>query len=385
MTSFAPIKKPGLVAMIALGVATSSFGQQVKNQGAVVRLDAPAQSMQANTLDFANAKPMPVPTPSVRPPSLSDSLLQASSVNMGAPGSSTGSAGSGQQAAVRLAPASSAKPGSQDLFQPEEFGTSQQPYNTARANAYGDNTQYYYPYRPTGKLFLNVPGGTASCSASLIKPGVVVTAAHCVANFGKKQFYSNWVFAPAYNNGVAPYGAWNVASAIVLTSYYNGTDSCAVSGVVCSDDVAVLILAPQNGTYAGSRTGWYTYGWNGWGFNSAKQTLITQLGYPGLLDYALDMIRNDSQGYVSASYSNNTIIGSGMTAGSSGGPWIVNFGMSPIMSVAPGQYAVRNAVMGVTSWGYTDPTVKQQGASSFTSANIVPLVNTACTAVPGAC
>ena len=28
------------------------------------------------------------------------------------------------------------------------------------------------------------------CSASLIKPGIVVTAAHCVANYGQHQFYS---------------------------------------------------------------------------------------------------------------------------------------------------------------------------------------------------
>jgi hypothetical protein len=39
----------------------------------------------------------------------------------------------------------------------------------------------------------------------------------------------------------------------------------------------------------------------------------------------------------------------------------------------------------VTSWGYTSTSPKQQGASPFTSTNIVPLVNSACTAYPSRC
>jgi hypothetical protein len=42
-------------------------------------------------------------------------------------------------------------------------------------------------------------------------------------------------------------------------------------------------------------------------------------------------------------------------------------------------------VVGVTSWGYTSNLIKQQGASPFTSGNIVPIVNAACGAVPAAC
>jgi hypothetical protein len=47
------------------------------------------------------------------------------------------------------------------------------------------------------------------------KPGIVVTAAHCVANYGQSQFYSGWTFVPAYNNGSAPYGTWIAATATV--------------------------------------------------------------------------------------------------------------------------------------------------------------------------
>lgn len=235
-------------------------------------------------------------------------------------------------------------------------------------------------------MFFNIGSATYVCSASLVKPGVVVTAAHCVANFGQQQFYSNWVFTPAYSNGTAPYGVWNAASATVMTSYYNGSDPCAVRGIVCQDDVAVIVLTPQSGSYAGNRTGWYGYGWNGYGFTSSGSVLINQLGYPVALDGGGLMQRNDSQGFVASGSSNNTIIGSLMTGGSSGGPWHVNLGMAPTLNgTSFGNAPARNTVVGVTSWGYTDTTVKQQGASPFTSGNIVPLVNTVCTNTPAAC
>ena len=96
--------------------------------------------------------------------------------------------------------------------------------------------------------------------------------------------------------------------------------------------------------------------------------------------------RTDSQGYVSSGMSNNTVIGSLQTGGSSGGPWIVNLGMAPTLNgTSFGTSATHNIVVGVTSWGYTSTTVKQQGASPFTSGNIGVLVNTVCSSYPGSC
>ena len=60
---------------------------------------------------------------------------------------------------------------------------------------------------------------TFVCSASMVKRGVVVTAAHCVANYGQSQFYHNWHFYPGYRNGTAPFGNWTVFQALVKTSY----------------------------------------------------------------------------------------------------------------------------------------------------------------------
>jgi hypothetical protein len=156
--------------------------------------------------------------------------------------------------------------------------------------------------------------------------------------------------------------------------------------VVCQNDVAVITLRPQSGIYAGNRAGWYGYGWNGYGFTPNSTALIDQLGFPVALDGGLLMQRNDSQGYVASTFSNNTVIGSLMTGGSSGGPWLVNLGIQPVLSgTSFGSGAGRNVVVGVTSWGYTNTAVKQQGASPFTTGNIVPLVSAACSNFPGGC
>ena len=105
------------------------------------------------------------------------------------------------------------------------------------------------------------------------------------------------------------------------------------------------------------------------------------------------MERNDSQGFVSGSDSSNTVIGSlMMCGGSSGGPWLENFGIRPTRNAVGGTppppngtQPNPNVIVGVTSWGSTDPAVKHQGASPFTSNNIVSLLNSACGLRPAAC
>jgi hypothetical protein len=147
----------------------------------------------------------------------------------------------------------------------------------------------------------------------------------------------------------------------------------------------VIILNTQSSNYPGSTVGWFGY-WYGGGFTSGGLAQITQLGYPAGLDYALYMERNDSYGYKNASYSNDTIIGSNMNGGSSGGPWVENFGLpSALTGETNGSFPYSNVIVGVTSWGYTATGPKEEGASSFTSGNIQTLLNAACGATPGAC
>jgi Trypsin len=341
----------------------------------------------ANGIDYGNAQPMPLPDSGAAPPSLLDVLLsrQAAGADTGPASVSPGRKGSGALSPVKLAPAKMLPTGD-DGVQSQEFGTSGHPFTTSRANLFKNQSSKFYPYSAAGKLFFNIGASTFVCSASLIKRGIVVTAAHCVANFGANQFYTNWRFVPAYNNGTAPFGTWTVASARVLTSYFNGTDSCAVPGVVCTNDVALLTLNSQAGAYPGPKTGYLGYGVNGYSYNSSGQALITQLGYPVALDAGALMERTDSQGYTAAGFSNNTVIGSLQTGGSSGGPWVVNLGLAPALNgTSFGTGAAHNIVVGVTSWGYISTAIKEQGASRFTSGNISVLVSASCTATPTAC
>jgi len=132
---------------------------------------------------------------------------------------------------------------------------------TSRPNALNDGTTRFYLFRAAGKLWFNEGASTHVCPASLIKLGIVVTA-HCVANFGKSQLWSNWRFAPGYDQGVAPYGIATAKTVYVLTSYFKGTDSFYQKGFICQYDVAVIVLK----TKLGMSAGWFGYGWNGYGY-----------------------------------------------------------------------------------------------------------------------
>ena len=394
-------------------LAPSVQAQEIMNRGAVTGVKvAPGKS--STTIDFANAKALTLPQApeSVAVQAEQDFIsnlvnrFQASAATDS--GQVAGSEGDGSAlTAIELeASAEAIDTQAGGEFESQEHGTSSpysaaHPFSTARAdlrnlNGTAHPTNFTYPYSPSGKLFFNIGSDTFVCSASLIKRGVVVTAAHCVARYGASQFYSNWRFVPGYRNGVgntAPSpGSWAVSQAWVMSTYFNGAvGQCAATapGVVCKDDVAVLELTRKTTTpnYPGTVTGWYGYGWNRFGFTSAGLTHITQTGYPGRrnpppsgLDYGELMQRNDSQGFITgSSLVNNTVIGSLMTGGSSGGPWLLNFGIRPTLTGATnGSFPTPNIVVGVTSWGYVSSAIKQQGASPFTNTNIVPLVNAAC-------
>jgi V8-like Glu-specific endopeptidase len=271
---------------------------------------------------------------------------------------------------------------------PQEYGSaSDHPFTTSRVDLAGNTPSKSYPYRAAGKIYFNDGVDTFVCSGALIKKGLIVTAAHCVAEFGQNRFYSGWQYIPALSGKKKPYGTWLVTTAWVPASYLDGTASCSDPPVVCENDIAILVVKPKGKVYPGKMTGWFGYGWDGFGFTPTGLTLVNQLGYPTSHDNGLLMQRTDSQGFVSAVDSFNTVWGSRQTGGSSGGPELVNLGMASVLGegVLPGVDADGNTVIGVTSWGYTDDVTKEQGASPFTSGNIPTLIDSACAAAPAAC
>ncbi|MEZ5810791.1 MAG: hypothetical protein R3D45_05180 [Rhizobiaceae bacterium] len=289
------------------------------------------------------------------------------------------------------------------LYEKEAVGThaTQWPYATARVaitGIPGPGTGTLAvpvtskPFRLTGKLWMRFGSSWFVCTASLIKRGVLITAAHCVHNYGQQG--NGWAdevrwypanFGPSGpGNAGGPWGYYNGRQWRILFPYWNGTDTCQAGsiGVVCNNDIATVVLYAKGGKLPGETLGgWYGYGWNGYSFPTSpafgnnRVAAITQLGYPSAFDLGRQMQRNDSFGkLIVAQGANgktllNTQLGSSLTGGSSGGPWLVNFGtrtnITDTSSATRGSANSSNIVVGVTSWGYTNINSNVQGASWF--------------------
>ena len=268
-------------------------GDEFRQVGDVVVMTAGERANVSGGIDYANAKPMPLTRAKKTDTSYSKR-------ETGMPGFSSGNSGDGRlfEEVIPAPLTSGSALDSLDKVEPAEYGTKKQPFSTARADLYGLRVSVAYPYRASGKLFFNAPEGPFVCSASLIEPGVVVTAAHCVSEYGKNIFYSDFRYIPSYyfdgQAAVAPYGVWSWSKVWVMADYLKGK-KCS-GGVVCESDVAVILLEPKRDPmYARYSTGWLGYGWNKYGFSGTK-TQITQIGYPVCLDDGQLMERNDSQG-----------------------------------------------------------------------------------------
>lgn len=267
------------------------------------------------------------------------------------------------------------------------FGTFGIPYTSGRVqtfpvlNVAGNAPNYLsttYPYSAIGKLTFTVPGGSAFCSASLIRRSVMVTAAHCVQNFGQATQFSNWKFQPGHYGAAgattaqkAPFGTWTTKLVARADSWANGTDPG--TGSARENDLAVFIIAKRAGKFLGDTVGWLAYGWNNYSFVSSPKTgnllvgAISTLGYPGLMDSGRIMQRADGPTYTTTiSGAPQLWQGNNFTGGSSGGPWIVNFrAVDPVLSGGAVQGSSPNmAVVGVTSWGSADPNAPKDNYSS---------------------
>lgn len=150
-----------LASVAATGAATES----VFAGGATT--SSPVQSGLA-VVDFVHAKPMRLPRSSVTP-NLAE-LAKPPAVAFGPPGVSPGGQGSGIQSPVQLGklgkPAFIGEAATSPAVIKEEGGTGGIPYTTSRVKAYGNDTQFYYPFRAAGRLFFNIPGESGDIRTS---------------------------------------------------------------------------------------------------------------------------------------------------------------------------------------------------------------------------
>jgi V8-like Glu-specific endopeptidase len=260
--------------------------------------------------------------------------------------------------------------------QPNNVGTAGAHFTSSRVVPQSADVEY--PYRTAGKLFFTIPGqGNYVCSASVLRPRIVATAGHCVHGGKSKGFYSNFLFIPSYRDGAAPYGKWAWSWAIV-TGEWAGGDGQTVPNAA---DFAILEVKDQTIGGKVRKIGEVT-GYLGYQTQSLIPNHATILGYPGNLDNGEKMHQITAGSFRTAS-PNSAEYGSDMRGGSSGGPWIQNFGV-PATGQTNGLNSGGNRLIGITSYGPTAVGPLYQG-SSILNNSFVDILNKACTRKAGNC
>jgi V8-like Glu-specific endopeptidase len=199
-----------------------------------------------------------------------------------------------------------------------------------------------------GKVFFTLLGVNYVCSGTSVAASaglsLVWTAGHCVNEGGRNVYATNFMFAPAYIDGTAPYGKWAATTLQTTTQWANSKDFTYDVGAA---RVVPGAGAPPNTTLADIQTP------RSMAFNygvTVNSTRFKSYGYPaagkfnGQRMYMCDsaVIRRDGSGSGAPMG-----IGCDMTGGSSGGGWIdsagkvasVNsYGYSSLKNVMHGPY-----------------------------------------------
>lgn len=274
------------------------------------------------------------------------------------------------------------------LEQPQAIGGSTLSLPFSSTRTYPRQADLTYPQSAVGKLFFRKPDGlTYVCSASAIKPGVIVTAGHCVhsGNGAQTGWYNSWTYVPGYRViGTSPrallegrpFGTWTGPVHVRTTSdWYIGG-----GGVPNLRDIAVIVYPKdQYGYFVGQYTGWL-----GYQYPAFIGRHVSVVGYPVNLDGGGLAHRVEA---LAGSYGsvNNGVYGSDMTGGSSGGPIVLNL-REDYSNTAPAPLDnLGNRVVSVVSWGYTAPVHKVQGGSAFDTGFDSQLINPTCAAFREAC
>lgn len=262
-------------------------------------------------------------------------------------------------------------------LEPANAGTVGAQFTSSRV--FPDATTTTFPTRAVGKLFFTQPGvGNFICSASVFRHRLILTAGHCVhrGSGGQGGFFTNFNFVPALRGNTAPYGQWGWAYVIVTNTWATGNGN-----VPNAADYAIIEPVDRRVGGVFRKISYYT-GFLGWLLNKRHPNHITALGYPGNHDGATRM-HQVAAGTFRNTTKNTYEIGSDMRGGSSGGPWVQNFGVSAA-GQSGGTNAATNRIVGVTSYGPVAVDPRYQGASRFDN-RFTQILNAACAHRAGNC
>ena len=133
-----------------------------------------------------------------------------------------------------------------------------------------------YPFSAIGYLEAKSPktGNYGSCSATLIGPRTVLTAAHCLYSHEDKDWLDEFLFVPALNGSTAddaPFGAFTYDSAYILQGFIDNYQG--YYGSVVPWDLGIVTLKQD----VGNSLGWLGYS----NFDDLGDFTANIVGYPG--------------------------------------------------------------------------------------------------------
>ena len=223
-------------------------------------------------------------------------------------------------------------------------------YTSFYANKFGQMWKHY-PYSAIGKLYFDTPDGPAYCTASVIGPDLIVTAARCIMDTASDTVYTNFAFCPAARGSACPYGSYTWAGILLHFAYMEAASWTEVIDI----DVALIHLeVNQGGRSVQTYTGWLGRAWN---LPAGQHSFA--FGY--LATREGSKFSHACAGQASAAGTNILEMGCDSGFGHAGGPWLVGF--------APQIAEGANYISSVTSYQYTRGG-NAIGGARFTSENI---------------
>jgi len=177
-----------------------------------------------------------------------------------------------------------------------------------------------YPYCSVGKVFFRQGSNRYVGSAFSIGNNAVFTAGHCVhAGNGRQDgWFEDFVFVPAYRDGQAPFGQWPASFLMTRTRWY---DSGIPNGL--TEDLGGAVVQQVGGRKLSDVVGYLGFSWN-----QSRFQHWHAMGYPAGAPFDGKVMVTTQASYAydgQVAGIKPMAIGSDMTGGCSGGPWIRNF------------------------------------------------------------